>query len=58
MTDEVQYKERPRDMARRAKRGLCWCPVCDMALVSDGGKCKSCGSHINRKRDKHVAPIE
>lgn len=44
---------RNREASRKPRHSLHWCKVCDRALVSDGGKCKACGSRSLPKRSKH-----
>ena len=47
-----------RAQVRQAKLGLGWCVACDLARVTDGGKCPRCGVRNNRRRAKHHEPTE
>lgn len=52
MNNELKIRHYNRRVKRLPKRGETWCRGCDMTLVSDGGKCKICGTRCGHKRDK------
>jgi hypothetical protein len=51
--EESDYRPSNREKARDATYGRFWCPVCDMDLMGELGKCSVCGAKGNPRKTRY-----